>query len=344
MKRIICLVISIWILQCLIMAQYVCPHNLDPYNPEFVKGEILVKFKDEVTINKKKAGDQITIGVLSIDSIFIKWGITRAEKIFVTESKKSKKKSFVSPDGKIIEVPELFNIYKLKASTSIDIAKIIEELEKDQSVEFAEPNYYIYTMETYPDDPLYQGGEQWYIDAVNAPAAWDSTTGDTSQIIGVIDTGVDWDHPDLDDNIWRNWDEIPDNGIDDDANGFIDDIRGWDFINNDNDPNDDNSHGTHVAGIAAAESNNGIGITGIAWNAKIMPVKMLQSSGRGSSSDLAAAIIYASDNGATVINMSLGSYGESMTVKTALENAYANSVLVAAAGNDGYKVDPPYPP
>ena len=326
------------------MAQYASPDNLDHYNPEFVEGEILVKFKDEVTINKKKAGDQIATGVLSIDSIFIKWGITSAEKIFVTESKKSKKKSFVSPDGKIIEVPELFNIYKLKASTSIDLAKIIEELKEDQSVEFAEPNYYVYTMETYPDDPLYEVGEQWYIDAVNVPAAWDSTTSDTNQIIGIIDTGVDWDHPDLDDNIWRNWDEVPDNGMDDDGNGFIDDIRGWDFINNDNDPNDDNSHGTHVAGIAAAESNNGIGITGIAWNAKIMPVKMLQSSGQGSSSDLASAIIYASDNGATVINMSLGSYGESLTVKAALENAYAYTVLVAAAGNDGYKVDPPYPP
>jgi len=148
----------------------------------------------------------------------------------------------------------------------------------------------------------------------------------------------------LDDNIWTNWNEIPDNGIDDDNNGYIDDTRGWDYINNDNDPNDDNSHGTHVAGIAAAEGNNEIGICGVAFNSRIMPVKMLQSSGSGNSSDLAIAIEYASDNGATVINMSLGSYGESLTVKSVLENAYAGtgsgggSMLVAAAGNDRKKL------
>jgi len=154
--------------------------------------------------------------------------------------------------------------------------------------------------------------------------------------------GVDWTHPDLDNNIWNNSAEIAGNGVDDDGNGYIDDTRGWDFINNDNDPYDDNSHGTHVAGIAAAESNNGIGITGIAWNAKILPVKMLQSSGAGNSDNLALAINYAAAMGATVINMSLGSYGESQTVKIALENAYGTAVLVAAAGNNGYSIDPPF--
>jgi len=133
----------------------------------------------------------------------------------------------------------------------------------------------------------------------------------------------------------ENEDEIPGNGIDDDGNGYVDDVRGWDFINNDNDPNDDNSHGTHVAGIAAAEGNNEIGICGVAWNAQIMTVKVLQSSGTGNSSDFAQGIEYASDNGATVINMSLGSYGNSGTVENVLINAYINSLLVAAAGNDG---------
>ncbi|NQS97390.1 MAG: S8 family serine peptidase [candidate division Zixibacteria bacterium] len=134
-----------------------------------------------------------------------------------------------------------------------------------------------------PDDHL--AGDQWHLDpfpGVNAEAAWDSTTGDTLQIIGIIDTGVDWDHPDLAEKIWLNYPEYNGvAGVDDDGNGFVDDIREWDWINEDNDPNDDNCHGTHVAGIAAAESNNGIGVAGISWGAKIMPLKVLQSTAMG---------------------------------------------------------------
>jgi len=349
-------------------------HYLDPYNPEYVKGEVLVKFKDEIKVEKSlRSGIAIT-GISSVDKVLEPYQVETISKVFKeTREQRNRKTTRTIRDfkGNEIEVPALFNIYKLSFDTIWDAKHIIEELQKDESIEFAEPNYLVYTNEvmesgiipdtppkftplpankgngnrdTEPNDPLYQDGSQWYLDAINAPAAWDSTTGDTTQIIAIIDTGVDWDHPDLDDNIWTNWNEIPDNGIDDDNNGYIDDTRGWDYINNDNAPNDDNSHGTHVAGIAAAEGNNGIGICGVAWNARIMPVKMLQSSGSGNSSDLASAIEYASDNGATVINMSLGSYGESQVVKTALENAYAYVVLIAAAGNDGYKVDPPYPP
>jgi len=353
-------------------------HYLDPYNPEYVKGEVLVKFKDEVQVESSfKSGVALT-GVSSVDKLLQSYQMEEVSKVFKeTREQRQRKTVRIIRDfkGNEIEVPALFNIYKLKFDTIWDAKQIIEELQKDKNIEFAEPNYLVYTNEviengftpdsppvymplpstegdrdTYPNDPLYQDGSQWYLNAINAPAAWDSVTGDTTQIIAIIDTGVDLDHPDLDDNIWTNWNEIPDNGIDDDNNGYIDDTRGWDYINNDNDPNDDNSHGTHVAGIAAAEGNNGIGICGVVWNAQIIPIKMLQSSGSGNSSDLASAIEYASDNGATVINMSLGSYGESIVVKIACENAYAGtgdgegSMLVAAAGNDGNKVDPPFPP
>jgi len=338
-------------------------HYLDPYNPEYVKGEVLVKFKDEVQVETSFKSGIAKTGISSVDKVLEPYQTEAIEKVFKeTREQRSRKSTRTIRDfkGKEIEVPALFNIYKLKFDTIWDAKQIIEELEKDENIEFAEPNYLVYSNEimengilpdtppvytplpsttedrdTYPNDPLYQDGSQWYLDAINAPAAWDSVTGDTTQIIAIIDTGVDWDHPDLDDNIWTNWNEIPNNGIDDDNNGFIDDTRGWDYINNDNDPNDDNSHGTHVAGIAAAEGNNGIGMCGVAWNALIMPVKMLQSSGSGNSSDFASAIEYASDNGATILNMSLGSYGNSGTVENALINAYVNSVLVAAAGNDG---------
>jgi len=352
-------------------------HILDPYNPEFVPGEVLVKFKDDVPMQVSMLKNMPQTGLTSVDEFISRHNITVCEKVFANEQKRVNLKMMTTPDGQTFEVPQLFNIYKFKATETTDVKAMIEELKEDPLVDFTEPNYYFYTQEVLerssgirnpesriseyssflipnssspipvpsptviPNDPLYS--QQWYLPAVNAPEAWDSVTGDTSQIIGIIDTGVDWDHPDLDDNIWTNWNEIPGNGVDDDGNGYIDDIRGWDFVNNDNNPNDDNSHGTHVAGIAAAEGNNGVGICGVSWNSRILPVKVLQSSGYGSSSDIASGVIYAWQNNATVLNLSLGSYGESLTLKTALENAYSSTVIVAAAGNNTCKIDPNEP-
>ncbi|MBN2410699.1 S8 family serine peptidase [candidate division KSB1 bacterium] len=336
-------------------------NRLDPYDIQYEPDVILVKFQKDVEVPLLSNGKLGKMSPDGLGKVFSTYGITSGERLFPHVKKQSSLRKMNLPDGSQQQVPSLYNIFKFNVDTKFDPKAVAEELSTQQDVVYAEPDYYFYatgtssdnplpsfsfsnglkkTSATTPNDPLY--GEQWYLGTfpgVNAEAAWDSTTGDTTQIIAIIDTGVDWDHPDLDDNIWTNWGEIPGNSIDDDSNGKIDDIRGWDFVNNDNNPNDDNSHGTHVAGIAAAEGNNGVGICGVAWNAKIMPVKMLQSSGSGSSSDLALAINYAADNGATVINMSLGSYAESMIVKTALENAYSSAVLVAAAGNDGLDLD-----
>ncbi len=158
--------------------------------------------------------------------------------------------------------------------------------------------------------------------------------GSSDVIVAVIDTGVDYTHLDLRNNIWVNSAEIPNNGIDDDKNGYIDDINGWDCVGNDNNPMDDNGHGTHVAGIIAME-NNKIGGVGIAYNCKIMCLKAGNSSGYFNNSDIAEAIEYAYMNGASVINMSFGGSSISIAVEEALENAYNSCVLVAAAGNDG---------
>lgn len=176
----------------------------------------------------------------------------------------------------------------------------------------------------------------------NIPDAWNHLNaegknpgGSSDVIVAVIDTGVDYNHLDLRNNIWVNPAEIPDNGRDDDGNGYIDDIYGWDCVGDDNDPMDDNGHGTHVAGIIAAE-NNEIGGVGVAHNCKIMVLKAGNSSGYFSNSDIAEAIQYAYMNGASVINMSFGGYSISLAVEEALENAYNTCVLVAAAGNDSY--------
>lgn len=157
--------------------------------------------------------------------------------------------------------------------------------------------------------------------------------GSPDVIVAVIDTGVDYNHEDLRNNIWYNPAEIPDNGIDDDGNGYIDDVRGWDCVGNDNDPMDDNGHGTHVAGIIAAE-NNKIGTVGVAFNCKVMVIKAGNSSGYFNNSDIAEAIQYAYMNGASVINMSFGGSAVSIAVEDALTDAYNTTILVAAAGND----------
>lgn len=185
------------------------------------------------------------------------------------------------------------------------------------------------------------GGNNWGLDLVNAPEAWAQGFTGEDTVVAVIDTGVDYTHVDLDDNLWVNSGEIAGNGIDDDGNGYVDDVRGWDFVEDDNNPMDLRGHGTHVAGTIAAE-NNGFGVTGVAYNAQIMPVRVLNENGSGFWSDVADGIIYAADNGADVINLSLGG-GYSSAIEAAVEYATAlGSVVVMAAGNSGAS-QPTYP-
>ena len=196
----------------------------------------------------------------------------------------------------------------------------------------------------FPDLPDL-GGNNSALDVINAPEVWNQNITGNGIVVAVVDSGVDYTHPDLDGNIWRNPGEIAGNGIDDDRNGYIDDIRGWDFVSGDNNPMDLNwdGHGTHIAGAIAAERNN-FGITGVAYNAQIMPVRVLNAFGSGSLNNIATGIRYAADNGADVINLSLGNeFFPSNEVNDAIQ--YANnkgSVVVMAAGNEGNS-QPSYP-
>lgn len=185
-----------------------------------------------------------------------------------------------------------------------------------------------YAKQQYLDDHKIYDSWQYAADNGRNPG------GSSDVVVAVIDTGVDYSHLDLRNNIWINTAEIPGNGIDDDGNGYIDDVYGWNFVGDNNDPKDDNGHGTHVAGIIAAE-NNDIGSVGVAYNCKVMVLKAGNSSGYFNNSDIAEAIRYAYMNGASVINMSFGGSVISMAAKDALENAYNSCILVAAAGNDG---------
>jgi subtilisin family serine protease len=203
-----------------------------------------------------------------------------------------------------------------------------------------------------PNDAYF--GDQWYLPRIDAPSAWDTTTGNKDLIIAVLDTGVDLNHPDLVGNVWVNGNEITGNSKDDDGNGFIDDTQGWDFVDNDSAPEPmvgslDSaamSHGTLVSGLIAAQSNNAIGYSGVLWNAKIMPLRVLNSDGVGGEEATAKAVDYAVANGAKVINMSFAGSASGSRLKTSVRKAYeAGVVVVAALGNDGQDVDvdPVYP-
>ncbi|MGD8567913.1 MAG: Ig-like domain-containing protein [Gammaproteobacteria bacterium] len=231
----------------------------------------------------------------------------------------------------------------------------LQMLRADPTVEYAEPNYIYTIQQTIPNDPdfdaLYAmhntGQTAGAPDAdIDAPEAWDLQTGSRDVVIAVIDTGVDYTHGELKNNMWVNVNEIPDNGVDDDGNGYIDDYRGWDFANNDNDPMDDHFHGTHVAGTIAAEGNNGIGVVGVNWRARIMPLKFISATGGGTTEDAIAAIEYAVSMGAKISNNSWGGPQFSQALKDAIANAERmGHLFVAAAANDSVDNDtsPRYP-
>lgn len=208
------------------------------------------------------------------------------------------------------------------------------------------------------NDPYFD--EQWYLRHIGVPTAWNDSLGFEGIIVAVIDSGVDTGHPDLKDNIWRNDGEVPGDGIDNDRNGYIDDVRGWDFVGEDNDPRpevtaSDNAvgmhHGTINAGIIAARGDNGIGISGVTWQTTIMPIRALNSNGSGDPYEVVRAVEYAVHNGAKIINMSFTGSTENETLRIALRQAYDRGVfVVAAAGNapeggvpDDLDRDPLYP-
>jgi len=221
----------------------------------------------------------------------------------------------------------------------VDLAATAADLQTRGGFAWAEPNY-TFGLDLEPNDPDYTARQVTYLGRIGMPAAWDRTIGLPQVIIAILDTGVDLTHEDLYKGIWINPGEVPGNGVDDDGNGFVDDVNGWDFADNDNLPDDDYGHGTHVAGIAAARINNAVGVAGMAGIATIMPVDVFPSSAYGTYEDLIRAIIYATDNGADVINMSLGATSYSRGEQAAVDYAWAHGVVVvAAAGNTGRTSD-----
>ncbi|MBI4127673.1 MAG: S8 family serine peptidase, partial [Parcubacteria group bacterium] len=244
--------------------------------------------------------------------------------------------------------------YRFVINEATSVRAMADLLRTNPEVEFAEPNYLMHAAAVnIPSDPRYQD-QRAIFEKIKAPDAWGITTGSRNVVVAVLDSGVDIDHPDLAANIWINPREIPSNNLDDDGNGFIDDVHGWDFLTNSNNvspkPNgvDDNlngqtdegvSHGSYVAGIIGAVGGNGEGGVGAAWQVTILPIRVLDSEGDGDTLRVAQGIDYAVRNGAAIINMSFGGAFAEVLTPTLTRAWEAGTLLVAATGNTALNLD-----
>ena len=241
--------------------------------------------------------------------------------------------------ARILKAFPRYGVLLVSVPDGVRVREAVAQWSSEPGVISAGPNRFKYQLVT-PNDPLYS--QQWHWPKINAPAAWDMTTGSQSVVVAVIDSGADLDHEDLAGRWWINADEVPGNGVDDDGNGYVDDVNGWDFIEDDNDPTPhpsdssqhDCSHGTHVSGIIGALTNNNKGVAGHDWECRIMVIRVLDENGGGATeTTFLSAIDYAIDNGADVINLSLGGPYTSVEDPFYQRARQEGIVVVAAAGN-----------
>ena len=293
--------------------------------PAFATGRILVKFRSPAH-PAARPKDGFTTDQADLDRALSDQGVQQAVPLFP-----------VLPSGsaqgvQMLDDLGLSRIYRLELSPGRDVLRAIAALSADPNVEYAEPDY-IARAAWVPNDPLLPG--QWGLTRLSVSSAWDVVTGTAAVVIAVVDSGIDLYHPDLIPNLWTNPGEIPGNGLDDDNNGYVDDAQGWNFISGSNDVYDGNGHGTQVAGIIAAAANDGVGMAGMCWNCRLMPVRVMADSGAANYSDIAAGVVYATQKGTKVINLSLGGYADSKTLRDAINAAVAQGiVVVGGAGND----------
>ncbi len=245
--------------------------------------------------------------------------------------------------------------YILALDSSKSVEELIEDYKKTGLFKYVEPNYVGsgHGFQNTPNDTYFNRQWSHYNDGtfsesnatsdadIDTDLAWDITQGDPNLIVAILDSGAKLDHPEFSGRIWVNTNENED-GSDTDSNNFVDDINGWDFVNNDNDPTDDHGHGTNVGGIALASGNNNLGYAGVNWNSKIMICKILDDENSGYYSWWADAVYYAVDNGASVINMSVGGNGSSTLLEDAVNYAYNNNVaVVVSTGNQNSVIQYP---
>lgn len=300
----------------------------ESHTPPYLPDRIIVKFAPGVVVGPQRAAIQAFAMPAPVAEILAGFGAIETEQLFPARPQLLQKRS-----SRI----DLSSIYEIRFAPALEVRKILSLLRQQAGVVYAEP-VYLRRLSYDPNDPA--RGSQSYLNIIKAREAWEVTRGDTSVVIAIVDTGVDWQHPDLAANIWRNYKEIPNNGIDDDGNGYKDDVRGWDFGGangtEDNNPREEvPTHGTLVAGIASAASDNGIGISGLGFKCKIMPVKATNRDLPNSIPYGFKGIAYAAENGADIINCSWGSLGYSQLEQEVIDYAAdLGALVVAAAGNE----------
>lgn len=314
--------------------------------PPHAKNRLIVKFKEEVepSLKEEDTIQGADVGVATVTKINEKEKVKEVKKLAPETSETGVK-------GKTTQMEGIDLIYRVEFEGDKNIAKMIDEYSDDPNVEYAEPDIEV-TTQLEPNDPYYwRSGswgqsypDLWGIKKIDSAYAWDIETGSRNVTVAVIDTGIDYNQQDLSGNIWTNSDEIPNNGADDDHNGYVDDYYGYDFYNYDSNPFDDHAHGTHCAGTIGAVGNNNKGVVGVNWQVKLMAVKFLSAWGSGYISDSILAINYAVNNGADVLSNSWGGWGRYQSLQNAINYAHNNGVLfVAAAGNsnsDCYNYSP----
>ncbi len=293
----------------------------EPVREQAIPGEVIVKLAPNTQLLRSRS---MVTGLAQLDILLNQYGVSSVEPMFPTEKPRRS------------DLPDISRIYRVRYAGAADPRTVAAEMSKLPGVVYAEPNLIMHEMDV-PDDSLVS--EQWHIKKINAYGAWDISHGDTSVLIAIVDGSFDLQHKDLKDNWFTNWAELNGTpGEDDDGNGYIDDIRGWDFAYDDNDPgygDPGNTHGTHVAGILNAVTNNLRGISGVAWNVRMLPLKCGLDELSTSIINGYSAIVYAAEMGADVINNSWGGggytqYGEDVV-------AYATglgALVIGAAGNE----------
>ena len=301
-----------------------------------------VRIEETYKLNDHSEEQVLSMNAMVADHVIVKLDDQISEEalenISVAHGFKIRKKMY-SPGMYLVETP---------TAKAHSVPSAISTLSTEKGVRVTDPDYLV-THFGAPSDSSFN--ELWGMhntgqtngrsDAdIDALEAWDTFTGSRDVVVGVIDTGINYNHPDLAANIWINTGEIPDNGIDDDGNGLIDDVHGYDFYNDDGDPDDDHSHGSHCAGTIGGIGNNGEGVAGVNWQVSMMGLKFLDSYGSGYISDAIECVTYATANGAHMTSNSWGGGSFSQAMKDALEDANTNDVLfVAAAGNSSSNND-----
>lgn len=285
---------------------------------QFVPGEIIVTFENVPT-------------PAQLDAISSAYGVT------AVRSMRHAPHPVNDPTG--VHPLAKVRIISLPAGSNVPTAAAA--LQSLPGVKYANPNW-LTTIAFEPNDPRYVDGSQYGPQIVDAPGAWDITMGNNSLVIAVADTGFNYNHEDLQGMLWVNTGEIPGNGIDDDNNGYIDDVNGWNTYSGNKFILDDNGHGSHVSGILAARINNGIGMAGMA-QVTIMPIKIFSGGGGGTWEGLAESLYYAADNGAVAYNISGGGGGGTPDAADGVDYAYAAGLPVICAAGNWNSSSPFYP-